>query len=66
MPDEDATASQLRISERELLVASQVQRVEPTADEMKLPRVFSQDEVLPESKYRLQFLDYGSRTVAAL
>jgi hypothetical protein len=64
--DENATASQLRISERELLVATQVQRVEPTADEMKLPHVFSEDEILPESKYRLQFLDYGSRTVTVL
>jgi hypothetical protein len=64
--DENATASQLRISEKELLVASQVQRVEPTTDEMHVPRVFSEDEVLPESKYRLQFLDYGSRTVATL
>ena len=64
--DEDATASLLRISERELLVASQVQRVEPTADEMHLPHVFSEDEILPQSKYRLQFLDYGSRTVAEL
>jgi hypothetical protein len=64
--EENATASQLRISERELLVASQVQRVEPTTDEMQLPRVLSEAEILPESKYRLQFLDYGSRTVATL
>ena len=64
--DENATASQLRISERELLVTSQVQQVEPTTDEMQLPRVFSEDEILPESKYRVQFLDYGSRTVAVL
>jgi hypothetical protein len=64
--DENATASQLRVSESELLVAPQVQRVEPTTDEMQLPRVFSKDEILPASKYRLQFLDYGSRTVATL
>ena len=64
--DENATASKLRISERELLVASQVQRVEPTTDEMHLPHVFSEDEILPESKYRLQFLDFGNRTVALL
>jgi hypothetical protein len=64
--DEDATASQLRVSERNLLVASQVKRVEPTTDEMHLPHAFSEDEILPESKYRLRFLDYGSRTVAVL
>jgi hypothetical protein len=64
--DENATASQLRVSESEVLVAPQVQRVEPTTDEMQLPRVFSKDEILPASKYRLQFLDYGSRTVATL
>ncbi len=64
--DENATASQLRISERELLVASQVQRAKPTTDEMHLPRVFSEDEILPESKYRLQFVDYGNRTVNVL
>jgi hypothetical protein len=64
--DENATASQLRISERELLVATQVQRVEPTTDEMHFPHVFSEDEILPESKFKLQFLDYGSRTVAVL
>ncbi len=64
--DENATASQFRITEKELLVASQVQRVEPTADEIHLPRVFSKDEILPESKYRLQFMDYGNRTVATL
>jgi len=64
--DENATASQLRVSEKELLIASQVKRVEPTTDEKHLPHAFSEDEILPESKYRLQFLDYGSRTVTVL
>jgi hypothetical protein len=64
--DDDATASQQRVTERELLVATEVQRVEPTTDDMHAPHVISEDQALPESKYRLQFLDYGSRTVATL
>jgi hypothetical protein len=63
---DDATASHYRITEKELLVATEVQRVEPTTDGLHLPRVISGDEALPESKYRLQFLDYVSRTVATL
>jgi hypothetical protein len=64
--DDDATASQHRITERQLLVATEIQRVEPATDEIHTPRVISKDQTLPESKYRLQFLDYGSRTVALL
>jgi hypothetical protein len=64
--DDHATASQHRITEKELLVATELQRVEPTTDDMDVPRVISKNETLPESKYRLQFLDYGSRTVATL
>jgi hypothetical protein len=64
--DDHATASQRRITEKELLVATEVQRIEPTTDDTHTPRVISEDAILPESKYRLQFLDYGSRTVATL
>jgi hypothetical protein len=64
--DDDATASQHRITEKELLVATQVQRVEPTTDDTHLPRVISKDEIRTESKYRLRFVDYGDRTVATL
>jgi hypothetical protein len=64
--DDQATASQHRITESELMIATEVQRVEPTTDEWHTPRVISEDEVLPESKYRLQFLDYASRTAATL
>lgn len=63
---DEATASQHRITERELLVATEIQRVEPATDEMDNPRVISKDEILPESKYRLQFLDDGNRTAALL
>lgn len=63
---DQATASQHRITERQLLVATEIQRVEPTTDEMDNPRVISKDEILPKSKYRLQFLDDANRTVASL
>ena len=63
--DDAATASQHRITEKELLVATEVRRVEAATDEMHAPRVMP-EEVLPESKYKLQFLDYGRRTVATL
>lgn len=64
--DDQATASQHRIIENELMIANEVQRVEPTTDDRHTPRVISEDEVLPESKYRLEFLDYASRTAATL
>jgi len=64
--DVDATASQHRVTEKELLVATQVQRVEPATDDSHLPRVISEGEIRKRSKYRLQFVDYGDRTVATL
>ena len=64
--DNEATASHHRIAEKELLLATEVRRVEPTTDDMHLPPVTFGHEVLPESKYRLEFLDYGSRIVATL
>jgi len=63
--DNAATASEHRITEKELLVATEVQRIEDKADDMHASRVMS-EEVLPESKYKLQFLDYAGRTVASL
>jgi len=64
--DDHASASQYRVTERKLLVATEVQRVEPAMDEMKAPHVISEDETFPESQYRLRFLDYGGRDVATL
>lgn len=64
--DDDATASQNRVTEKELLVASELQRVEASTGNIHLPRVISENETLPGSKYRLQFLDWGKRTVATL
>jgi hypothetical protein len=64
--DDDATASQQRVTEKEFLVATEVQRIEPTTDDMHSPHVISENEILPPRKYRLQFLDYGSRAVATL
>jgi len=59
-------SSKLRrsIIEDELLVADKVERIAPLEDESQLPRVLSDQGVLPSSSYRLQFLDYGNRTVA--
>ena len=64
--DDDATASQHQITEKELLVATEVQRVEAATDATHDPRVLSEYKTLPTSKYRLQFLDYAKRTVATL
>jgi hypothetical protein len=65
--DDNATASQHRITEKKLLVATDVQRIELTTEGTHaLPRVISEDEILPESKYRLKFLDYAGRTAATL
>jgi hypothetical protein len=61
-----ATLSQRSITEYELLIATEVQRVEPTEDDLHLPPVISGNEALPAPKYKLQFLDYSKRTVAAL
>jgi hypothetical protein len=64
--DDAATASEHRITEKELLVATEVQRIEAATDERHAPRVISENETPPGSEYRLQFVDYGSRTVATL
>jgi hypothetical protein len=61
-----ATLLQRRIAEYDLSVATEVQRVEPTQYDLHLPRIISGNEDLPESKYRLQFLDYAQRTVLIL
>jgi len=54
------------IIERQLLVAAEVQRVEPNTDGLHTPRIILKSETAAESKYRLQFLDYASRAVAIL
>ncbi len=61
-----SSQSRHSIIEDELLIATQVQRIEPMIDDSHPPRVLSEKEALPESKYRLQFLDYAERTVATL
>jgi len=61
-----SSQSRRSIIEDELLVATQVQRIEPMIDDSHPPRVLSEKEAVPDSKYRLQFLDYGERTVATL
>jgi hypothetical protein len=58
--------TQRSITEYELSIATEVQRVEPTEDDLHSPRIISGNEDLPESKYKLQFLDYGKRTVTTL
>lgn len=61
-----ATPSQANITEDELLVATEVEQVEPTAPEEHLPRVIPDSETVPESKCRLQFVDYAEPVIANL
>jgi hypothetical protein len=58
--------TQRGITEYELSIANEVQRAEPTKDDSHSPRIISGNKGLPESNYKLQFLDYGERTVATL
>jgi hypothetical protein len=58
--------TQRGITEYKLSIATEVQRVEPTEDDLHPPRIISGNEDLPESNYKLQFLDYGQRNVATL
>jgi hypothetical protein len=58
--------TQRGITEYQLSIANEIQRVEPTEDDSHSPRVISGNEGLPESDYKLQFRDYGERTVATL
>jgi len=62
-----ATPTQGSITEDKLSIATDIERIEPTAEGAShRPRVIPDTEVVPESKYRLQFLDYGDRIIATL
>lgn len=62
-----ATPTQGSITEDRLSIATDVERIEPTTEGMShRPRVIPDTENVPESKYRLQFLDYGERIIATL
>jgi hypothetical protein len=61
-----ATSSFRSISEKDLYIAETVQRVEPTSAERYPPVVIPESESVPESKYKLQFLDYRGIAIAEL
>ncbi len=61
-----ATPTQRSITEDELSIATDLQRIEATADDSHRPRVMPDTENVSESKYRLQFLDYGERIIDTL
>jgi hypothetical protein len=60
------TASEGSITEDDLFAADEVQRIEPTGDDLQPPRVIPDSENAPGSKYKLEFLDYAQRTAATL
>jgi hypothetical protein len=60
------TASEGSITEDELFAADEVQRIEPQGDESNASRVIPENRNVPESRYRLEFLDYADRDVARL
>lgn len=61
-----ATRTQGSITEDELSIATDLQRIEVAADDSHRQHVISDTENVPESKYRLQFLDYGERIIGTL
>ncbi len=54
------------VEEAELLIADQVQRIEPTTDDSHPLHALSDSVVLRSSEYKLQFVDYAGRVVAIL
>lgn len=47
------------VMEDNISIATEVQRIEPSVEDNQSPRVFSEKEELPVSKYRLRFMDDG-------
>jgi len=55
--DQDSPSGpRYKIVKDQIVIANQVQRTEPSADDSQAPRVFPEKEELPSSKYRLHFL----------
>jgi hypothetical protein len=61
-----ATPTQGSITEDKLSIATDIQRIEAPAGGSNRQRVIPDTENVPESKYRLQFLDYGERIIGTL
>jgi len=59
------TPTQGSITEDEISIATDVERIEATADDSH-QRVIPDTEHVPGSKYKLQFLDYGDRIIGTL
>jgi hypothetical protein len=55
-----------KVTEDQILIADQIQRTEPSIDDSQAPRVFSEKEEVPASKYRLHFLSDGTFDVRTL
>jgi hypothetical protein len=60
------TATQGAIKEDKLSIVTDIRRIETTSEDSHRPRVIPDTEVIPESKYRLEFLDYGERIIGTL
>ena len=59
--DQDSPSGpRYKIVEDQIVIANQVQRTEPSADDSQAPQVLSEKVELPSSKYRLHFLDDGT------
>jgi len=61
-----ATPTQGSITEDKLSIATDVERVEPGTEDSFHAHAVPDTEIVPESKYRLQFLDYGERIIGTL
>lgn len=58
--DQDSPSGpRYKVMEDQIVIANQVQRTEPSEDDSQTPKVLSEKEELPSSKYRLHFLDDG-------
>jgi hypothetical protein len=59
--DQDSPSGpRYKVTEDQILIANQIRRTEPSVDDSQAPRVFSEKEELPASKYRLHFLSDGT------
>lgn len=61
-----ATPTQGSITEDRLSTATDVERVKPGTENSYHANAIPDTENIPESEYRLQFLDYGDRIIATL
>jgi len=59
--DQDSPSGpRYKVVEDQIVIANQVQRTEPSVDDSQVPKLFSDKEELPSSKYRLHFIADGT------